>query len=67
MSTTKNVSNLNFNILKRKETKVVAPRNPKLLKTTECVRVKVSVEICYEIKVINSKQHYLYFKSLILI
>lgn len=65
MSTKNNVSNLNFNILKRKETKVVAPRNPKLLKTTECVKLKVSVEIYYKIKAINNKQCYKYSKFLI--
>lgn len=36
-----NISNLNLNVLKRTETKVVAPRNPKLLKTNEVPRIKM--------------------------
>ena len=42
-ASTSNVSSLNINILRRVETKVVAPRNPKLVKTTSKLKVRVSV------------------------
>lgn len=39
---TANISNLNNEIFNKIESKVIAPRNPKLIKTTELPKTRVS-------------------------